>query len=82
MSKTEVMGVRVERADWDAFGAKCLKAGTTRNAMLVAFIKSELIATKPLTKTPQSKGDRPIGFDAATGEPIFKRGVGPQKGKK
>lgn len=34
------------------------------------------------TITEQIDADKPIGFDAATGEPIFKRGVGPQRGKK
>lgn len=56
MRKTAVMGVRVVRADWDAFGSLCQSLGTNRNAALVAFIK--------------------------TGEPIFKSGVGPRRGKK
>lgn len=40
MRKTAVMGVRVDRADWDAFGELCQRLGTNRNAALVAFIKS------------------------------------------
>lgn len=34
------------------------------------------------TITERIASAKPIGFDAANGEQIFKRGVGPQKGKK
>lgn len=74
--KSKVYGVRVDVADWEAFGERCQRLSITRNAAIRSFIRSGVNLPKPEQDT------RPLGFDPITGEPIFKRGVGPQKGKK
>lgn len=55
--------------------------------------KAEVVCGAPSTLAPPSaltpggityvpSVERPVGFDAITGDPIFKSGVGPQGGKK
>lgn len=97
MRKTAVMGVRVDRADWDAFGELCQSLGTNRNAALVAFIKagaSQFLGCGLLPDGPCNAPAVPLDASRSpyqellqsgcveVNEPIFKSGVGSRGGKK
>ncbi len=79
---TKVITVRVRVALWDRFVSVCREAGITPNKAINSFIASGSVTVKPATDKRSASLEKPIGFDAATGEPIYKRGVGPQGGKK
>lgn len=79
---TLVHGFRVKIDVWERFKALCKEAGTNPNKAITSFIASGSVTVKPATPKRSASLEKPIGFDAATGEPIFKRGVGPQKRKK
>lgn len=78
---TKVITVRVRVALWDRFASICREAGMTPNKAINSFIASGSVTVKPATEKRPAKGHVPTGYDAITGEPIFKRGVGPQRGK-
>ena len=79
---TKIATVRVKITAWDRFKALCKEAGTNPNKAITSFIASGSVTVKPATPKRSASLEKPIGFDAATGEPIFKRGVGPRGGKK
>lgn len=89
--KTKTISVRAKIEAIERFKARCLELGTNANKVLADVIEAPAVTVKPAPapkaaaqRKPKKPAiaDKPIGFDAATGEPIFKRGVGPQKGKK
>lgn len=82
ITPTRIVSVRVKVKLWERFMAICREAGTTPNKALNNFIGSGAVTAKPATEKRSASLEKPIGFDAATGEPIYKRGVGPQGGKK
>lgn len=79
---TSVHGFRVHTAAWEKFKALCKEAGTNPNRAIVSFIESGSVTVKPATKARPAQGHAPTGYHAVTGEPIFKRGVGPKRSKK
>ena len=79
---TRIVSIRVRLALWERFLSLCQEAGVTPNKALNSFIASGSVTVKPATDKRSASLEKPIGFDAATGEPIYKRGVGPQGRKK
>lgn len=74
----------------DRFIERCHELGIAPNKALADFIANPVTTIRPSAPAkkkaevgnPMSPLAKPTGFDAITGEPIFKSGVGPRGGKK
>lgn len=79
---TKIITVRVKITAWERFQALCKESGFAPNMVINCFINSGSVLVKPATETRPAQGHAPTGYHAVTGEPIFKRGVGPKRSKK
>lgn len=88
---TKTITVRASIEAIDCFVSRCRAQGQAPSRVLRDVIEAQAAdvrqepkaeAIKPRQRKPVQPAEKPIGFDAATGEPIFKRGVGPQREKK
>ena len=77
---TKTITVRASIEAIDRFVARCREQGLAPSRVLRDVIEPP--KKKAVAGNPAAPLAKPTGFDAITGEPIFKSGVGPRGGKK